>query len=156
MASAAVRKAGTADRRSEPRVALGQPGVVRFADDRSIAVTVVDLNREGCRVLTDQPIARGAEILLGLANVGLTPARIVWHGPDGYGCAFERLLPPGAVTAVFSGSNVAYLPGAAGAGAGAHAAAPLRKLDARTRAIVVLGASALGWGLAALAIAAAF
>ena len=149
MAQTANRTIEKADRRAAARLVLGRPGTIRFDTGEAIEVTVIDLNRDGCRILTDAAITPGAEFSIGLAHVGHSRARVVWRGQNGYGCDFLRSLSPGSVTAAFEASNVAHFP------IGKPPISTLRpkKWSPRSRLIFLFGTTAASWltlGFAAL------
>jgi hypothetical protein len=96
-------------RRREPRRALQRPGTIRLADNGAHEVFIADLTRDGCRIITDCVLTPDTDCLVGIANVGLTQARIMWANAEGYGCEFNQPLPPGLVTAAFGPTNVKEL-----------------------------------------------
>ncbi|HEX8484854.1 PilZ domain-containing protein [Sphingomonas sp.] len=99
-----------ADRRATPRAAFGRTGTLRIDGQDPVEVTVSDLTRDGCCIQTPAELERNASASIGLANVGLTPCRIVWKSSRGYGCAFDAPLSAGAVTSAFGPSNIASFP----------------------------------------------
>jgi hypothetical protein len=134
------------DRRLEPRLEFGRPGMLRFDDGAAVEAMVLDLNRDGCRLTTAASLTPGAWFSLGIAPIGRIRTRAVWHGPTGYGCEFETPLPAGAVTAAFGPSNVATLPGTFAPAASRGAAA---KLTPRVRFAAQASAVVLSWTLLA-------
>lgn len=87
-----------AERRDTERVSIGRKAVLHHGG-RSADIVVDDLTRYGCRIVTDVELAAGQVVTLGIAGVGPVETRLVWHGPQGYGCEFMAPLRPGAVTA---------------------------------------------------------
>ncbi|HEU0066666.1 MAG TPA: hypothetical protein VFQ57_05435 [Sphingomonas sp.] len=148
LAEASNLPKGQGDRRSAPRERLGRAGTLRIGHAPPIGVMICDLTREGCRIDTATELEPRALVQIGIANVGITPARVVWRGHDGYGCIFDRPLPPGAVTASFKSTNVVEFPGA-GAGTGTAAAQFATKFSRRTQFAVVCGAILCSWAAVA-------
>jgi hypothetical protein len=105
--AAALQDSG--ERRGQHRGALGRTGVLRLLDT-SVApateVVIADLTRDGCRIETEATLRSGVAVEIGIPNVGRVTGRLVWHSKRGYGCAFSKRLPSGAVTAAFGPSNV--------------------------------------------------
>ncbi|MBY0301318.1 MULTISPECIES: PilZ domain-containing protein [Sphingomonas] len=146
MGTAARHLADSGDRRGALRGELGRPGTIRLDDGTVIETVLVDLTRDGCRLHTAAAIARGTTFSIGIAHVGLTRARVVWHGPEGYGCEFDAPLPAGAVTAAFGGSNIEPFPNA-----GQFAPPPVaRKWSPRARLLLLLAGVAGPWAALAL------
>ena len=144
MASAHALKSRT-DARASERLPLDRAGVLRTAE-QSIPIRIADLTREGCRIETEAEFAPGASVVVGIAGVGPTPGRMIWRGERGYGCAFDRSLPPGAVTAAFSPSNIAHFPGRPDMPEAPRAT----KLSGRARLGVLVGGIAASWGMVAV------
>lgn len=96
-------------RRREPRRALRRPGTIRLSDGGAHQVFIADLTRDGCRIITDCVLTPNTDCRVGIANVGLTQARVMWASAEGYGCEFDQPLPPGLITAAFGPSNVTAL-----------------------------------------------
>jgi len=86
------------ERRINDRTEINRAAVLRIGD-QAHPIQVENLTRDGCKIRTDLSLAPGLIVKLGFAGVGSTSARIVWRSTDGYGCAFDESLPPGAVTA---------------------------------------------------------
>ena len=98
-----------ADRRHTARPGYGRAGTLRIADAPPSEVVVDDLSRDGCRIQTALPLKPDMAVAIGVAGVGIIAARVVWHGPEGYGCAFDNRLPAGSITAAFSPTNIRHL-----------------------------------------------
>lgn len=131
------------DNRISDRTPLGRSGVMRLADGgEPIAVVVLDLSREGCRIQGDSSVEPGMRTEVGLANIGRITATVTWRGTNSFGCVFDRPLPPGAITAALGPSNVVALP------LDAMAAVPLRpinKLGPNARLLVIGAACVVTW-----------
>lgn len=97
------------DRRVQARTTIDRPAVLRIGDHVE-EVEVNDLTRDGCRITASIDLEPLTRVSIGLAGVGHTPARLIWRSATHYGCAFDRPLPTGAVTASKL-NNVARLDG---------------------------------------------
>lgn len=129
-------------RRREPRRALRRPGTIRLSDGSAFEVFVADLTRDGCRIMTGCALTPDTDCQVGIANVGLTQARIMWASAEGYGCEFYQPLPPGRVTAAFGRSNVTALE----TGAFVQTDVPTKtKWSPRSRMMLVAAVSIFGW-----------
>lgn len=142
MDMAARRLADSHDRRGALRGELGRPGTIRLDDGSAIETLLVDLTRDGCRLRTAATIAPGTAFSIGIAHVGLTRARVAWHGPEGYGCEFDAPLPAGAVSAAFGGSNVEAFPNA---GLFAAPSRGVRKWSPRARLLLLVAGVPALW-----------
>ncbi|WP_076072059.1 PilZ domain-containing protein [Sphingomonas montana] len=107
--AAKKEKAPSADRRQAARSDYGRTGTLRIADAPPVEVIVQDLNRDGCRIETSQRLVPNLGVAIGLAGVGIVEGKILWHGSQGYGCAFVNRLPAGSITAAFSPTNIRHL-----------------------------------------------
>ncbi len=87
---------------------IGRVAIVRDGD-APVEVRLVDLTRDGCRIESDQVLAEGSVLRLGVAGIGRVDAIVRWSDEDSYGCEFTLPLPEGAVTAAVA-CNVASLP----------------------------------------------
>ena len=131
----------SADRRASIRAKVMRRAVLRWGDHVE-DIAIADLTREGCRIGSASEFPPFAQVSIGIAGIGHTPAQLVWRSRDGYGCAFDAPLPPGAVT-ISATSNVAYLtdspecaPGVVGAPA---------KYSYGKRLAIIGGLTALLW-----------
>lgn len=138
------------DRRGHARTPIGRTGVVRTADGAAVEVEIGDLTREGCRIEAAVDLQPDEAVTIGIAGVGTSAARAVWRNGTGYGFAFDRPLPAGAVTRAFDGVSVVELPhpldGAVAAGAPA-------KWSARSRTAFLIAAVAASWAALGAALA---
>lgn len=141
----------TDERRGEDRPLLGRSAALRFDDGVTTApaeAMLADLTRDGCRVQTDAALPRDAEIDIEIPNIGWQHARVLWHGPAGYGCAFTVPLPSGAVTAAFGRSNVVAFP-LDRVGIRSFPATAPAKLAPRLRLLIPITISVALWGILA-------
>lgn len=131
------------DNREVERGLLSRRGVLRVGEDvQASDVLVLDLTRDGCGIQCSAPVKPGTRIEIGIANVGRISGTVLWHGPDSFGCMFDRPLPAGSVTAAFGPPNVLSFPLAP------ESAAPSdvnNKLAPRTRLLMIGVAMALCW-----------
>ncbi len=98
-----VSFADAAERRSDTRVALARTGTLRLRDEHSSReVRIADLNRDGCRIESVQPLTIGQVVTIGIPGVGQNAAQISWVGLRDYGCQFDVALPAGSVTAAMT------------------------------------------------------
>lgn len=138
------------ERRSAERVDIGRPCIVRLADGTAIQARIEDLTREGCRIDTPVPLSARQSISIGIPGVGTVAAQVMWFGDRGYGCAFDRPLPPGSVTAAIDDNVVPLI-------VAQHPPVetlPHGKWSPRARIALVGGVTLLFWGgLAALVFA---
>lgn len=135
------------DRRFQTRIALDRPAVLRIGD-QVVEIEINDLTRDGCRITTAIELEPLARVSIGIAGVGHTMARLMWRSAQHYGCAFERPLPSGAVTASKL-NNVSYLDGIALPQPTIEHAEV--KYSYRTRIAIIGGLSGLLWsGIAGL------
>ncbi len=139
------------NRRSPVRPTLGRIGTLRVDGGDASAIVILDLTREGCRLETDVILAKGGVIAVGIAGVGVTPARAVWRDEHGYGCEFLRPLARGAITAAFQATNVAALSPDVGPSSPPPEAAPATKWPPVVAAALIAGATAATWAALAFA-----
>lgn len=134
-------------RRREPRRALRRPGTIRLSNGDAHEVFIADLTRDGCRIITSCVLTPDTDCRVGIANVGLTQARIMWASAEGYGCEFDQPLPPGLVTAAFGPSNVTALD----TGTMVQTILPVNeKWTPRGRLTLLAALSICGWALVLL------
>lgn len=76
------------DARWAERHQVERDATLRDPDWSPIDVTIEDLSEGGFRALADAELPVGAEIGLGLAGIGLRPARVVRRTGNAYGCEF--------------------------------------------------------------------
>jgi hypothetical protein len=100
--------AADTERRYDHRQTIGRTGVLRLQDGSSTTITIADLTREGCRILSPLSRSVGETLVIGIAGVGQVEGQIMWQRAGEHGCRFARPLPAGAVTAAMS-SNVHLL-----------------------------------------------
>ena len=129
--SSASKIEGRVERRASPRTPFGRSALLHFGE-QSEQVIICDLTREGCRIETEVELDANAAVSIGIPGVGPTPGRIIWMSERGFGCAFERPLQPGAITAAFSRNPTSSGPW---------------KVGARTRVGIVVGAITASWVL---------
>lgn len=72
----------------QERHSVALDGTLRGPERRPYDVVVEDLSRSGFRVPAVADLELDDPISLGLAGVGLCPARVVRRTEQGYGCAF--------------------------------------------------------------------
>ncbi len=96
------------DRREFARTMLGRPGTLRVEDALAAPIQIADLTRDGCRIKTQVELEPWQAVTIGIPGVGQHAARIMWARDGQCGCAFERPLPSGAVTAAMD-DNVHHL-----------------------------------------------
>lgn len=136
----------SSDRRGTDRTLLGRQAVLRFAGD-SFPISVHDLAIDACKIVTGIRLEPGSRITLCIAGVGQKSARVVRADAEGYGCLFDEPLSWAAVVAA-TRDNVSHIQAPIG-----RLASPsgdgLKKWPLRNRALFILGASALSWGIIA-------
>lgn len=119
------------ERRASPRTPFGHPAVLQF-EDQSTQVTICDLTREGCRIETEVELGANMVVSIGIPGIGHTSGRIIWKSDREFGCAFDRSLQPGAITAAFSHNPTS---------------SRMWKLGARARISIFVGAVTTSWVL---------
>lgn len=140
MASVSAR-ALVFDRRGDDRTQIARPAVLSL-DGLSHPIRVDDLTRGGCKITTDIDLIVGSTVTLGFAGVGRTSAQIVRHEAGAYGCTFDELLAPGAVTAA-TRNNVDHF---AGPDMPVHAVqSDDVKWSPRGRVLLIAGICGLSW-----------
>lgn len=125
----------SSDRRAGIRVEVNRQAVLRFGNIVE-QVEIENLTRDGCKIRTEAEFPPSAEVSIGLAGIGHTPGRLVWRSASAYGCAFQRPLSAGAVTASEL-NNVAYFGNRPEAES--QVAAPETKYSYRKRAGIIGG-----------------
>lgn len=88
------------------RVAIGLPSTVRAGDLNPRDVVVEDLSSSGFRFRSDQPLAIGAMLHVGLVGGGMAQARVVRTDDDQHGCKFVRPLSDEQLREAFSPATV--------------------------------------------------
>jgi hypothetical protein len=83
----------------EGRTAVGRTAIIRVRGVEPAEVMLVDVTRNGARIITDRELVPGDEVTVGIAGIGSVAGRVVWHGEQGYGCRFNAKLPIHACTA---------------------------------------------------------
>lgn len=152
MTAPAYRLPGTvhADARDVERKVLGRRGVLRICNHLPPSeVLILDLTREGCGIHGNADVTPGMPVEVGIANVGRIPATVLWCESGHFGCIFDSLLQPGAVTAAFGPHNVLPFPSGVTPSA---SPASTGKLTPRIRLFVLFGMTMACWS----AIGAAF
>lgn len=96
------------DRRGFARTMLQRPGTLRMDDAPVASIHIADLTRDGCRIEAAVHLDPWQAVTIGIPGVGQHMARIMWSRDGLHGCAFERPLPSGAVTAAMD-DNVHHL-----------------------------------------------
>lgn len=97
------------DRRDDERLSAERIGTIRVEDDGAgREVIVSDLTRYGCRFEHDGAIARGTQVTIGLAGIGMREAQVSWSRGGVHGCEFDLPLSPGGVTAATVGNVRAF------------------------------------------------
>jgi hypothetical protein len=131
----------TIERRGTERTAVQRPGTLRLADAPAIAIRIADLHRDGCQIDTTVTLEPWQAITIGIPGVGQHDARVMWSRDGTHGCAFERPLPSGAVTAAMSDNVHAFT--------GSDDMAPMiaSKASPRYRAVLLLALIAAGGGV---------
>lgn len=71
-----ARQPGWISRNDRDRVSLD--GSVRLADGREVAVSVVDLSRDGCRIESEETLTIGEEIVVSAPAVGTVAGTVRW------------------------------------------------------------------------------
>jgi hypothetical protein len=123
-------------------MAVGRTAVLRMAGAEPVEVELMDLTRNGCRIMVECELAPGNAVVLGIAGIGSIDGRVVWHGANGYGCRFDRELPAGSVTAAVR-ENVVRL--GDGSMAIPDEAPPTSKYSPRTRSVILTLYCVLPW-----------
>lgn len=128
--------------REAERTALGRRGVLRIGNHlQPFDVFVRDLTRDGCGIQGDAPVEPGMIVQIGIANLGSTPATVLWHRAGSFGCMFNRPLPSGSVTAALGPLNVVPFP----SDAAPAASLATCKMAPRARLLVLVASTALCW-----------
>lgn len=80
------------DARGTERFRVELDATLRDPSHAPVDVVIEDLSATGFRVVTNTTLELGDEIGLGLAGIGARRARVVWCGPNSYGCEFLSIL----------------------------------------------------------------
>jgi hypothetical protein len=126
---------------SERRV-KDTPTIARTVEGDPYDIHVTDLSREGCRFKSDQPIAIGSNVRIGLSGAGSATCEVVWHRDGHYGCRFHAPLDDTDLGQAFSGPTVLHIRAPA-----EFLPAPVEigKYPTRTRALIFIGGAAVLW-----------
>ena len=87
MAAEASREARVDQRRLSDFLAY-----VREPTSDPVAVRVLDLSVDGCRIISDLALEQGTTVWIKLPSVGARRARVAWSRHNEAGCQFSSVL----------------------------------------------------------------
>ena len=64
---------------------------------RRFAAEVAEVSREGCRLLTGEPLAAGDQLVVSIAGLARWPAWVIWARGGAIGVEFHQPLEPSVV-----------------------------------------------------------
>uniref|UniRef100_UPI0035CBA8A1 PilZ domain-containing protein n=1 Tax=uncultured Sphingomonas sp. TaxID=158754 RepID=UPI0035CBA8A1 len=79
------------------RLSVDLDATLRDAQARPIAVEIEDISATGFRMQTSTLLAVDDEITIGIAGLGMRPARVVRQQDTYYGCLFLESVPQAAI-----------------------------------------------------------
>lgn len=145
-----IGEGSSSSRRSE-RHAIDSHTVARDIDGRAHHVEVTDFSRDGCRFVSERPIAIGARVRIGLSGAGAREGEVVWRDGVSHGFHFSKPLGDSDMASAFTGAAVVYL----GAGQALVAEpAGTGRYSRRTRALIFIGSAIAGWAAVIAAVVA--
>lgn len=77
------------DRRRDDRLAVGWPGTVTTAHERSYPCRVADVSLAGTKIESEADVAVGDELLLSLPELGDFAGKVQWVGDAVFGLALQ-------------------------------------------------------------------
>lgn len=139
------------DRRSTERTPINRPSTLRDERAGACDVYVRDISGTGFNVATDAQLSIGSDVTIGLPGHGRATARVVRRVAGGYGCEFVRPLASTTVAQTFRDDTVIRI-------VSSHPVITpmsepvIARWPGAARVGVILGGSALLWGMIALAV----
>ena len=140
----------TSDRRSQ-RKSIESRTIARDLSGHPHPIDVTDFSRDGCCFVSEQPIAIGAHVRIGLSGAGAREGNVIWRDGGRHGCQFAEPLGDADMARAFSGAAVVYL-----GTRQAPVAEPVEpaKYSRRTRGLIFVGSALAGWAAVIAAIVA--
>lgn len=90
----------------ESRVTTALGSTVRNERREPIDATILDVSTSGFRVRVGADLSVGDEITLGLAGLGMVPARVVRQSGQDYGCEFRTPVSSQALAAALTADTL--------------------------------------------------